>query len=168
MKLKAEYPRYSICEVAKELGRRWNVMATGVKQCYLQMAEEGRWKYGQDMATYCQGSNPSAADPEVTSSTSTKGDEQQPRTRRSGLGDGGIACQSSTNPDGPIASTNSHDEPADCSLSPPNKRHSERSTRTPNWAGIVSDGSDRCTHERRAVRAMRAGMRAPSSSASSG
>merc|ERR1712029_145355 len=66
MKLRAENPSYSICEVAEELGRRWTVMPTEVKQRYQQMAEEGRRKYGQDMATYHQGSNPPA--PEVTTS----------------------------------------------------------------------------------------------------
>merc|ERR1712029_918895 len=72
MKLRAENPSYSICEVAEELGRRWTVMPTEVKQRYQQMAEEGRRKYGQDMATYRQKSNPSFSDPEETTFTSTK------------------------------------------------------------------------------------------------
>lgn len=55
LKVKAEHPNYSICEVAKELGRRWADMAPEVKQRYQQMAEEGRQKYDQDMAAYRQG-----------------------------------------------------------------------------------------------------------------
>merc|ERR1712038_443534 len=55
LKVKAENPSYSICEVAKELGRRWADMAPEVKQRYQQMAEEGRQKYDQDMAAYRQG-----------------------------------------------------------------------------------------------------------------
>merc|ERR1712018_287430 len=55
LKVKNEHPSYSICEVAKELGRRWADMAPEVKQRYQQMAEEGRQKYDQDMAAYRQG-----------------------------------------------------------------------------------------------------------------
>ncbi len=55
LKVKAEHPSFSICEVAKELGRRWADMAPEVKQRYQQMAEEGRQKYDQDMAAYRQG-----------------------------------------------------------------------------------------------------------------
>lgn len=55
LKVKAEHPSYSICEVAKELGRRWADMAPEVKQRFQQMAEEGRQKYDQDMAAYRQG-----------------------------------------------------------------------------------------------------------------
>lgn len=55
LKVKAENPNFSICEVAKELGRRWAEMAPEVKQKYQQMAEEGRQKYDQDMAAYRQG-----------------------------------------------------------------------------------------------------------------
>ena len=54
LKVKGENPSYSICEVAKELGRRWAEMAPEVKQRYQQMAEEGRQKYDQDMASYRQ------------------------------------------------------------------------------------------------------------------
>ena len=50
LKVKNEHPNYSICEVAKELGERWANLAPEVKQCYQQMAEEGRQKYNQDMA----------------------------------------------------------------------------------------------------------------------
>ena len=62
LKVKAEHPNYSICEIAKELGRRWADMAPEVKQRYQQMAEEGRQKYDQDMAAYRQG-NYTAASP---------------------------------------------------------------------------------------------------------
>ncbi len=54
-KVKEQHPNFSICEVAKELGRRWADMAPEVKQKYQQMAEEGRQKYDQDMAAYRQG-----------------------------------------------------------------------------------------------------------------
>ena len=55
LKVKNEHPSFSICEVAKELGRRWADMAPEVKQRYQQMAEEGRQKYDQEMAAYRQG-----------------------------------------------------------------------------------------------------------------
>jgi high mobility group protein B2 len=55
LKVKGEHQSYSICEVAKELGRRWADMAPEVKQRYQQMAEEGRQKYDQEMAAYRQG-----------------------------------------------------------------------------------------------------------------
>ena len=55
LKVKGEHPSYSICEVAKELGRRWADMSPEIKQRYQQMAEEGRQKYDQDMAAYRQG-----------------------------------------------------------------------------------------------------------------
>merc|ERR1711962_1887605 len=52
LKVKAEHPAYSICEIAKELGRRWAVMTPEVKQRYQQQAEQGRQKYDQEMAAY--------------------------------------------------------------------------------------------------------------------
>lgn len=55
LKVKGENPSYSICEVAKELGRRWADMTPEMKQRYQQMAEEGRQKYDQNMALYRQG-----------------------------------------------------------------------------------------------------------------
>ena len=60
LKVKAEHPNYSICEIAKELGRRWAVMQPDVKQRYQQMAEQGRQKYDQEMAAYRQ-ANPTPA-----------------------------------------------------------------------------------------------------------
>jgi len=52
LKVKEENPAYSICEVAKELGRRWAEMDPSVKQRYQQRAEEERQKYDVDMASY--------------------------------------------------------------------------------------------------------------------
>lgn len=79
LKVKAEHPAYSICEVAKDLGRRWADMAPEVKQRYQQMAEEGRQKYDQDMAAYRQGNyhppgsaaSTASATPATTSTAST-------------------------------------------------------------------------------------------------
>lgn len=80
LKVKNEHPSYSICEVAKELGKRWADMAPEVKQRYQQMAEEGRQKYDQDMAAYRQGnytpeggatSTPSPAAPATVATTTT-------------------------------------------------------------------------------------------------
>lgn len=66
LKVKAEHNSYSICEVAKELGRRWADMAPEVKQRYQQMAEEGRQKYDQEMAAYRQGNyHPAGSDAAV-------------------------------------------------------------------------------------------------------
>ena len=78
LKVKNENPNYSICEVAKELGRRWAEMAPEVKQRYQQMAEEGRQKYDQDMASYRQagisGDPSSSAAGTVTQSGTTYGE----------------------------------------------------------------------------------------------
>ena len=72
LKVKGENPNYSICEVAKELGRRWAEMAPEVKQRYQQMAEEGRQKYDQDMASYRQaGFSGQAGNAETTTSAGT-------------------------------------------------------------------------------------------------
>ena len=40
LKVKAENPSYSICECAKELGRRWAVVSPEAKQRFQQMAEQ--------------------------------------------------------------------------------------------------------------------------------
>ena len=61
LKVKEENPGFSICEVAKELGRRWAEMDPGVKQRYQQRAEEERQKYDNDMANYRQGNLAAAA-----------------------------------------------------------------------------------------------------------
>ena len=55
LKVKAKHPNYSICEIAKELGRRWADMNPEVKQHYQQKAEEGQQKYDQEMAVYRKG-----------------------------------------------------------------------------------------------------------------
>lgn len=55
LKVKNENPNYSICEVAKELGRRWAEMDPGLKQRFQARAEEGRQKYDVEMAAYRQG-----------------------------------------------------------------------------------------------------------------
>eukprot|EP00092_Neocalanus_flemingeri_P039236 GFUD01042714.1.p1 GENE.GFUD01042714.1~~GFUD01042714.1.p1 ORF type:complete len:402 (+),score=89.42 GFUD01042714.1:303-1508(+) len=55
LKVKDENPNFSICEVAKELGRRWADMDPAVKQRYQARAEEERQKYDIDMASYRQG-----------------------------------------------------------------------------------------------------------------
>jgi len=55
LKVKDENPNFSICEVAKELGRRWADMDPSVKQRYQARAEEERQKYDVDMASYRQG-----------------------------------------------------------------------------------------------------------------
>ena len=55
--VKAENPSFSICEIAKELGRRWAEMGPEVKQQYQQLAEEGRQKYDRHMAVYRQGNS---------------------------------------------------------------------------------------------------------------
>jgi len=64
LKVKDENPNFSICEVAKELGRRWADMDPSVKQRYQARAEEERQKYDVDMASYRQGTftHPSAAE----------------------------------------------------------------------------------------------------------
>lgn len=55
LKVKDENPAFSICEVAKELGRRWAEMDPSLKQRYQARAEEERQKYDVDMASYRQG-----------------------------------------------------------------------------------------------------------------
>merc|ERR1719367_2755132 len=69
LKVKAEFPDYSITEVAKELGRRWADMAPEVKQRYQQMAEEGRQKYDQEMAAYRQGNYATTGGTAATTTT---------------------------------------------------------------------------------------------------
>lgn len=70
-KVKAIHPNYSICEVAKELGRRWADMAPEVKQRFQQMAEEGRQKYDQEMAAYRQGNYVNPNNPANAASSTT-------------------------------------------------------------------------------------------------
>ena len=51
-KIKSELQNPTICDVAKEVGRRWTNMAPEVKQRYQQMSEVCRQKYDQEMRTY--------------------------------------------------------------------------------------------------------------------
>jgi len=55
LKVKETNPSYSICDIAKELGRRWAEMDPSLKQRYQARAEEERQKYDVDMAAYRQG-----------------------------------------------------------------------------------------------------------------
>jgi len=55
LKVKEGNPNFSICDVAKELGRRWADMDPALKQRYQARAEEERQKYDVDMAAYRQG-----------------------------------------------------------------------------------------------------------------
>ena len=57
LKVKNLHPSYTICEIAKEVGRRWADMAPEVKQRYQETAEENRRKYDQDVAAYRQGND---------------------------------------------------------------------------------------------------------------
>ena len=52
LKVKAEYPDYSITEVAKELGRRWASIDPAVKSQYEQRYQESRKQYEQAMTAY--------------------------------------------------------------------------------------------------------------------
>ena len=82
LKVKAEHPNYSICEIAKTLGRRWADMNPEVKQHYQQKAEEGQQKYDQEMAVYRQGNftkTPTGSNPSYNPSN-----ENQDITNKSG------------------------------------------------------------------------------------
>ena len=52
LKVKAEFPDYSITEVAKELGRRWATIDPAIKQSYEQRYTESRRQYEQALAAY--------------------------------------------------------------------------------------------------------------------
>merc|ERR1712154_155002 len=52
LKVKAEFPDYSITEVAKELGRRWATIDPTVKQSYEQRYQDSRRLYEQAMQAY--------------------------------------------------------------------------------------------------------------------
>ena len=65
LKIKNENPRYTICEIAKEVGRRWADMPPEVKQQYQRMSEEKRLKYDQEMAAYLQGNYVKTEDKEI-------------------------------------------------------------------------------------------------------
>ena len=52
IKVKAEFPDYSIIEMAKEIGRRWAYIDPVIKQSYEQRYQESRRQYEQDMQEY--------------------------------------------------------------------------------------------------------------------
>jgi hypothetical protein len=52
LKVKAEYPDYSITEVAKELGRRWASAGPELKGKYEALAEKDRARYGNAKREY--------------------------------------------------------------------------------------------------------------------
>lgn len=54
LKVKEGNPNFSICDVAKELGKRWAEMDPALKQRYQTRAEEERQKYDAEMASYRQ------------------------------------------------------------------------------------------------------------------
>jgi len=54
-KIKEGSPNISICDVAKELGRRWADLDPTIKQKFQALAEDGRQKYDLDMASYRNG-----------------------------------------------------------------------------------------------------------------
>jgi len=74
-KIKQANPNFSICEVAKELGKRWSEMPQDEKQRYTQQAEEKREQYDKDMVEYRGGGtvNSSAA----SSNTSSFAEKQE-------------------------------------------------------------------------------------------
>merc|ERR1719357_1785335 len=49
LKVKAEFPDYSIIEVSKELGRRWATLNPTLKQSYEQRYQDARKVYDQEM-----------------------------------------------------------------------------------------------------------------------
>ena len=50
--VKVVYPNYSVGDVAKELGDRWNKVSADVKQKYEQKANKDKLRYEQDMNAY--------------------------------------------------------------------------------------------------------------------
>jgi hypothetical protein len=94
LKVKAENPNFSICEIAKELGRRWADMAPEVKQRYQQMAEEGRQKYDQDMAAYRQGNYTN----ESSGASASAGSAASPSSAATTGGAGTVTTTLSANP----------------------------------------------------------------------
>ena len=79
LRVKDENPSYSICEVAKELGRRWAEMEPALKQRYQARAEEERQKYDVDMVSYRQGTF-SHGDREASSPQSQPSPAPSPQT----------------------------------------------------------------------------------------
>merc|ERR1711874_66797 len=52
LKVKAQFPDYSITEIAKELGRRWATINPAIKQSYEQRYQESRRQYEQAIQAY--------------------------------------------------------------------------------------------------------------------
>ena len=52
IKVKAEFPDYSITEVAKEVGRRWAYIDPALKQSYEQRYHDSRREYERAMELY--------------------------------------------------------------------------------------------------------------------
>merc|ERR1712121_273850 len=52
LKVKAQFPDYSITEIAKELGRRWATINPAIKQSYEQRYQESRRQYEQALQAY--------------------------------------------------------------------------------------------------------------------
>lgn len=51
-KVKQANPAFTICEIAKELGKSWGEMSQDDKQQFTQKAEDARQKYDRDMVVY--------------------------------------------------------------------------------------------------------------------
>lgn len=58
--VKALYPSYSVGEVAKELGERWNKVTPETKQKYEKSASKDKLRYEQDMNNYRNKKNKAA------------------------------------------------------------------------------------------------------------
>ena len=66
-----------VTDNAKELGRRWAVMAPEVKQRFQTMAEQARQKYDQEMAAYRQ-ANPAQPIATQVANANQQNTNQQP------------------------------------------------------------------------------------------
>lgn len=73
LKVKERNPGYTICDVAKELGRRWADMDKPTKDRYQARAEEERQKYDVEMAAYRQSNLNAQAAANAAASSSAGG-----------------------------------------------------------------------------------------------
>lgn len=73
LKVKERNPSYTICDVAKELGRRWADMDKPTKDRYQARAEEERQKYDVSMAAYRQSNLNAQAAANAAASSSVGG-----------------------------------------------------------------------------------------------
>ena len=71
--MKERNPGYTICDVAKELGRRWADMDKPTKDRYQARAEEERQKYDVEMAAYRQSNLNAQAAANAAASSSAGG-----------------------------------------------------------------------------------------------